>query len=551
VEADLSARLPADAPLTGTFRPERLVALLDAVAERHLALATSFQRSDAGFLRSRTFYDELGLDATRPAWFSVRSGPETRVLQMADDLARVLQAPDQYARWVAENPLPGAWRHVRLVGFRRAGAGAAFEAWLGERYGAVQILGPADPPEMWAAALEASPSQVGAVLAALAPLGAWRVVLLLEASRPTAIVLGGDATHLVADWVQDAGFGAGGLIDGLAGLARADADAGLAGERIAGAPARDEVVRLNLVHLPWVRFTRVQAEIEVVAEALMATSLPLEVRGAQFAAARRAAALPELLLGPGALIFRSTRLSVAHADRAVTLEVVAPYTARGAKLGTLGDGTTPVSGRAIAGAGAAAVTVAVGPNLGRTLDETAPVPTLPLDRFLAETLTCGLVCAPALWTAVPGYARRPVVSLGAVFPEVGPFAEPLTGAGGTAFVVESRPRPGIALAASYGRSVAEPGARWRAAVPSFEQRAVAAGSEAVLVVGNAPHLVDLLVRGVGGAATPTEALVDATFAGPLGPLFGKFDLRLTLASEALELRSRLNWLPLAPAPEPP
>lgn len=548
-EADLSVRLPADAPLTATFRPEGLIAVLDAVAARHLALATSFQRSDAGFLRARAFYEALGVEPGRPVWIAVRAGAETRVLQIADDLARVLQAPDQYARWVAENPLPGAWRHVRLVGHRRPAAEAAFETWLGERYGAVQVLGPGDPPEMWAAALETSSGQAAAVLAGLAPLGAYRVVLLLEAERPTAVVLSGDATTVVADWVNDAGFGAGGLIDGLSGLIRSDAGDTSAAERVTGAPARGELLRLHVAHGPWIRFTRAQAEIEVVSTALAAERLPLEVRGAQFAQARRAAAMPERLLGPGALLFRASRLSVAHTETALTLVVSAPYTARGGKLGALGEGTTPVSPRAIAGAGAAAVTVAVGAHHGRVIEEVAPAPTAPLDRFLADTLTCGLVCFPALWSSVPAYARRPVESLGAVFPEVRGFGEPLRGAGGTAFIVESQPRPAIALAAAYGRALAEPQARWRAAVPAFEQRTVLLGGEAAVVVGNASHLVERLARGVGGAPTPMEALLDGTFAGPVGPLFGAFDLRVTLAKDALEVRSRLNWLPLAPPPE--
>ncbi len=550
-EADFSGHLPVDAPLTATFRPDGLIAFFDAIAARHLALATSFHRSDAGFLRSRAFFEALGLEPGRPAWVSVRSGPERRVLQMADDLARVLQAPDQYARWVAENPLPGAWRHARLVGHRRPAPDGAFEVWLGERVGAVQVLGPADAPEMWAAALDASPGQVAAVLAGLAPLGAYRAVLLLEAERPAAVVLSGDATHVVADWVQDAGFGAGGLIDGLAGLSGAEAEPALTGERVSGAPARGELLRVHVAHGPWIRFTRAAAEIEVVAAALAATSLPLEVRGAQFAGARRAAALPDLLLGPGALLFRASRLSVVHTETALTLTVSAPYTARGAKLGTLGDGATPVTPRAIAGAGAAAVSIAPGPQHGRVLDEVAPAPTLPLDRFLADTLTCGLVCFPALWSALPAYGRRPVESLAAVFPEIRPFGEPLASAGGVAFVVESQPRPAIALAAAYGRSLAEPQARWRAALPTFEQRAVATGGDGALVVGNAPHLVDRLARGIGGAPTPMEALVDGTFAGPLGPLFGAFDLRVTLGRDALEVQSRLAWLPLAPPPEAP
>lgn len=549
-EADFSGRLPVDAPLTATFRPDGLIAFFDAIAARHLALAASFHRSDAGFIRSRAFFEALGLEPGRPAWFSVRSGPERRVLQVADDLARVLQAPDQFARWGAENPLPGAWRHVRLVGHRRPAPDDAFESWLGERVGAVQVLGPADAPGMWAAALDANPTQAAAVLAGLASLGTYRAVLLLEAERPAAVILSGDATHVIADWVQDAGFGADGLIDALAGLSAAEADPALAGERLSGAPARGEFLRLHVAHGPWIRFTRAAAEIEVVAAALAATSLPLELRGAQFAVARRAAALPDLLLGPGALLFRASHLSFVNTDSALTVMVDAPYTARGAKLGTLGDGTTPLSPRAIAGAGAAAVTIASGSLHGRVLGEIAPAPTLPLDRFLADVFTCGLVCFPALWSALPAYSRRPVESLATVFPEIRPFGEPLKGAGGVAFVVESQPRPAIALAAGYGRSLTEPQARWRAALPTFEQRAVAAGADGTLVVGNAPHLVDRLARAIGGAPTPLEALIDGTFAGPISPLFGTFDLRITLGRDALEVQSRMSWLPLAPPPEP-
>lgn len=139
-----------------------------------------------------------------------------------------------------------------------------------------------------------------------------------------------------------------------------------------------------------------------------------------------------------------------------------------------------------------------------------------------------------------------MAALGTIFPEVAGFAEPLVGATGAAFIVQTQPKPGFGLAARYGKSLAEPQARWRAALPALEQRAVATGAEPVLLVGNAPQALDTLARSVGGAAVPTAALVDAEFQGPISSIFGRFGVRITLGREAMQVESRLALLPLAP-----
>lgn len=545
--ADFSGALPQDAPLTATFEPAALTALIGALGERNVPLRSAFARSDAGFLLDPEFLPAFGVDAARPAWFSVRSGPVSAVLQTSEDLVRVFQAPEQFARWVAENPPPPAWVHVRLLAHRAAGREVSPADWLGLRYGAVQMLAPVDAPEMWAAALDTSPARAQAVQTALAGLGAYRLVVLLETNRPTALVLVETPTQVSVDWVADAGFGAGGLTAGLIALTAPPAATENPGtERVAGAPAKGEALRLHVVHGPWIRWSRAMAEIEVVTEALADAQTPIEVRGARLAQARRAAALPEQLLGPGALLFRASRLSVRATPSDVLVQVEASYTSRAARLGALGDGQAPVAARSLSGAGAATVTVAATPRHGRTFDELAPLPALPLDRFVAETLHCGFVCWPALWAGLPGYARQPVAALGTIFPEVAGFAEPLAGATGAAFIVQTQPKPGFGLAARYGKSLAEPQARWRAALPALEQRAVATGAEPVLLVGNAPQALDTLARSVGGAAVPTAALVDAEFQGPISSIFGRFGVRITLGREAMQVESRLALLPLAP-----
>lgn len=552
-EEDLAALLPLDAPLTAAARPGELVALLGELTARNVALQASLSRSDVGFLLDPAFFPALGLDAGKPAWFSVRAGPVAAVLQVAEDLARVLQAPEQLDRWLADRTLPAAWSHVRLVGQRKGPS--APETWLGDRYGAVQVLDAGEPAEMWAAAFEIAPERAAALVAALAPLGQPRVCLLLEARRPTAVVLSGAPPRLVVDWVQDAGLGAGGLVEGLLALAAPPAgrESAEGPERVAGAPAKGEALRLAITHGPWIRWARATAEVEVVERTLAGLrdgGTSVEARGAEMAQARRAAALPETLLGPGALLFRATRLSLRRAGDSLLLDVEAPYTSRAARLGELGDGQAPLSSRSVTGAGVAAVTVAASARHARVMDEVAPHPPLPLDRFLGEVLGCGFVCWPALWAAIPSYARQPVAALGTVFPEVAAFAEPMTGAMGAVFVVESQPKPALALAVRYGHGLAEVQARWRAAVPSFEQRPIAAGPEPVLVLGNAPSGLDLLARAVGGAAVPALALVDGDFAGPVGTIFGRFGVRLVLAKDALQLQSRWTLLPLAPPPQP-
>lgn len=545
--ADFSGALPQDAPLTATFEPGALVSLIGALGERNVPLRSAFGRSDAGFLLDPGFLPAFGIDPARPAWFSVRSGPVSGVLQTSEDLVRVFQAPDQFGRWVAENPPPPAWVHVRLLAHRAAGREVSPADWLGGRYGAVQMLGPTDAPEMWAAALDSTPARAQAVQTALAGLGAYRLAVLLETTRPAALVLVDTPTQVAVDWVADAGFGAGGLLAGLVALTAPPAATENPGtDRVAGAPAKGEALRMHVVHAPWIRWSRAMAEIEVVTEALADAQTPIEVRGTRLAQARRAAALPEQLLGPGALLFRASRISLRATPSDLLVQVEASYTSRAARLGALGDGQAPVAARSLSGAGAAAVTVAGSPRHARTFDELAPLPALPLDRFVSETLHCGFVCWPALWAGLPGYARQPVAALGTIFPEVAGFAEPLTGATGAAFIVETHPKPGFALAARYGRSLAEPQARWRAALPALEQRAVASGAEPVLLVGNAPAAMDTLARGVGGAAVPTAALVEAEFQGPISSMFGRFGLRVTLGREAMLVESRLALLPLAP-----
>lgn len=555
-EVDLSGSLPPDAVLTATFRPGDLLALLGALGERNVGLRAGFERSDAGFLLDPGFLPAFGIDGQGPAWFSVRSGPLTGILQAAEDLARVFQAPEQFTRWVVENPLPAAWVHVRLVARRNTEPEVSPADWLGVRAGAVQMFAPSDGPEMWAAALDTTPAEAQAILGALGPLGDYRVALLLDAERPSAIVFVPSRSQITIDWVADAGLGRGGLLAGFKALTEPSTTAGPTGagaaggtDRVAGPPAKGETLRLTLAHAPWMLWSRAMAEIEVIGRALSDAQAPLEVRGVQMAQSRQAAALPQQLLGPGSLLFRSTRLSIATTPGDVRVRVEAAYTSRGAKLGALGDGQAPVAARSISGAGSAAITIAGSSRHGRMLDELAPVPALPLDRFLSESLHCGFVCWPALWVGFPSYARQPVASLATIFPEVAAFAEPLNGATGAVFIVETKPKPGVALAARYAGSVAEPQARWHAAVPGFERRIVANGPEPVLVVGNAPGPLDMLSRAIGGAPVPAEALIDADFQGPISSIFGRFSVRVVLGREGLEVDSRFQLLPLAPAPE--
>ena len=586
VEADFSSMLQPDAPLTAAVRPDDLRGLLEDLIDRSVGLQAILHHSDASLLLDPGFLPAFDIDGARPAWVAVRGGPVAGLLESAEDVSRVLQAPDQLSRWLADNPPPAAWRHVRLVGYRRVAAPGApdtplsvegAEAWLGEHMGALQTLAPTDTSEMWAAALDCAPDVATRTQATLAALGDYRLILLLDAHTPTAVAISGvrrpggqsavderteGASHgpvgVSIDWVEDVGLRPGGLLAGLDALVHVggaaptgrpnDAGSG-AGERISGSPSHAEIARLNIAHTPWIRWSRAMAEAEVLVRALRDPELPLENRGAMVQDARRAAARPEALVGPGALLFRTSRLSLGRVHDVVTLDIDADYTSRSRKLGQLGDGQAPLPASAIVGAGVAAVTVAAGARHARAFDEVAPLPVDSLDRFLGDVLVCGYACWPAVWTSIPSYARQPGAAVGSVFPEVAPFAEPLTGALGAAFVVEGAPKPGLALAVRYGRGLAEPQARWRAAVPTLEQRAVHAGDDPVLVLGNHADALELVSRSVGGAAVPAEALVDGDFSGPVSTLFGRFSVRLLLGAQALQVQTRWTLLPLAPPSE--
>lgn len=174
----------------------------------------------------------LGLDPQQPWVLSLRTSALSPLVRATEDVARLLKTPpaEGLEAWLAVNPLPAAWIHVRLVGPARdeaplepcptgasddcAASGQARKA-LAAQVGALQaeVVGQA-PSETLAFLLDATPEGVAALT--LEP-GA-RLYRPLSAALPAVLMTRLEGEQRVLDLVVDLGPGPGGLVAGFEAL---------------------------------------------------------------------------------------------------------------------------------------------------------------------------------------------------------------------------------------------------------------------------------------------------------------------------------------------
>jgi hypothetical protein len=552
---DLSSALPPDAAFTATFFPAAWRALTEALGQRAVGLDQAFRKSDAGFTVEAELWPALGIDERAPAWLAVRGGPVPALLELSDDLERVLNAPDAVAAWLNETPMPAAWLHVRLVGTpTTTPPGDATALWLSERFGAIQSVGLDEGSDALAVALESDPHRVAPLHAALVLRGQGRVHRLLEATTPTLVVVSRGPDRVLVDLVQDRGVGPGALAAGLEAALNPSLPADDVLDRVDGPPARGEALRAVVAHRSFARWARAMGDAEVVRAALQSELIPPEARAAQVQRGRRDAGLPERLAATGLDLFRASVIRVRSTDAALLVDVESRYTSRAAPLGQLGRGHAAVPHRLLQSTAAVRLTLATpGAPALQVLDEVAPEASVPLDLHLAEAMRCGFVCWPSLWTALPAYGRKPIESFGAVFPEVTTFAAALAGAQGVSATVVFEPTAGFALAQRPALQTTVARTTAQRAFEGVEHRAVVAPDGPVELLGNDAGQLGALERALSSSdavARETPLLLELSVAGALSTVFRGADLRLGFEAEAMHLGLVLAWLPLAPTPAP-
>jgi len=548
---DLSAALPASAPLHVAFVPSAWRAATDALAARAVSFVEAFRRSDAGFTLDPDLWPALGIDERAPAWFSVDGGDASAVSETADDLGRVLMAPDALPRWRAETIAPPAWLHLRLAGAPTpTPPGDATTLWLSQRFGAIQSVSVDEGADALAVALDSDSEEAVDVHAALAARGPTRVYRLLDASPAVVIVVTRGADRVLVDWVQDRMLGPGAL---AAGLRAALAPQSPSRRAVwAGVPTSGEVLRATLDHRGFARWARVMADAQVLGETLALEGVAAEAVAASLAQGRAQAALPERLQAAGQDVFGTSSLRLRStgdgaAGGSLLVDIEARYTDRGRGLAELSRGVAALPHRLLSPTTAARFTVATpGAAALARLDAVAPRPERGLDVHLTDVARCGFVCWPSLWTSLPTYARAPLESLGAVLPEVAVLAPALSGAQGISATWSPTPQPGFALTLRPGQGA---GASARPLPEGLSRRSVmAVDGPAVLIANDAPQLAALeraqALSEAGARETPT--LLEVSLEGPLASVFRRLDIRLGFEAEAMRLSGSFAWLPIAP-----
>lgn len=548
---DLSSALPAAAPLQVAFVPSAWRAVTEALAVRAVPLVEAFRRSDAGFTLDVNLWPALGVDERAPAWLSVDGGDTSAVSETADDLGRVLLAPDALPRWRAETTPPPAWLHLRLVGAPTpTPPGDSTTLWLSQRFGAVQSVGVDEGADALAFALDCAPEEAAHLHAALSARGSTRVHRLLDASPAVVVVSTRAADRVVVDLIQDRALGPGALAAGLRAALMPQASPPHATG--IGLPASGETLRVALDHRGFARWARVTADAQVLGDALALEGATAEAVAASLAQGRAQAALPERLQAAGQAVFVTSLLRLRSTGDGATggsllVDIEARYADRGKRLAELARGVASLPHRLLSPSTAARFTVATpGTAALSTLDAIAPRPERGLDVHLADVVRCGFVCWPSLWTALPTYARAPVESLGAVLPEVSVLAPTLSGAQGVSATWSPTPRPGFALTLRPSHGAA---AGARPLPGDLSRRSVTAvDGPAVLIANDAEQLAALeraqALSEAGARETPS--LLEVSVEGPVASVFRSVDVRLGFEAEAMHVSGSLAWLPLAP-----
>jgi hypothetical protein len=244
---------------------------------------------------ARTF----GIDAKDNVLLAVNATPVSPLDRAAEDLLRLLRAPPDGGldAWLAVNPLPQAWLHLRVQGAQRVVADRAERAcnatdsggckpdqsgWraLAQGFGALQsaVVGEA-PLETLAVMLDCTPEAVAELLL---PSGA-ELHRVLDAERPLILVVRTSADQRIVDLVLDVGPVFGGLWAGLLALPAIEVPAGT----LLGASAAYGVGDLSAL----ARFGRLWMTSIAVGADLVAA--PLEARAGLEDLAKQVALMPE------------------------------------------------------------------------------------------------------------------------------------------------------------------------------------------------------------------------------------------------------------------
>lgn len=559
---DLGRWLPPDAPLTAVAHPAALDRALSGLGLRDAAplplagIGPAIEPALRG----------LGLDPERPVWLALRAGPVLGVLRAAEDAERVLAdaagdpiadprlspigpfADGPFARWLEAHPLPPTWVHLRLIGHPLAGPGGspnAPEPWLAQTFGALATVGPDDPAETLAAALDVEAGPAGALQAAL---GAHRptVYRLLDRPLPTVVMAHrrqDPHPAVIVDVIGDRDLGPGALAAGLAALPEAGGVWETRSTPPPGPPAPGGLLRLELDHARWLAAARMLAEVGALQRVVGQGPTPAEAHDA-LAAGRVAARLPERLMAPvqRTLAASHITLNAAEGGLRARIEVHARSEALGALRGDaapadhglIADGLTPGAGPALALTLARppiAVARLVAPHIGP--------PDRPLPALLEAIDRCGAPCLPALWTAPLAYARDLPATIAALSGHA-PLDAALTEATGLAGLVIGDSR---AAAVGHRAPATLSRAAWAPIVEAagLESRWLVS-DRAVMLAGRGPAL-DVLTRAARSPAVTDVALLRFT-AVEAGPDRLRIDGAVTFDRRGVTLDAVIDRPPL-------
>mgnify|MGYP007096633987 CR=1 FL=1 len=538
---DPSERLPADAPLTGVIHLRALGDLARAIGARSAPMAEQLTHGAASVLARADLAEGLGLRTDGSIWFALRFGGADEVTRAMARVGEVLASGDGLDPWLAAHPLPPAWMHLRVVGPRREGTFDVAEA-LSAGFGGTLTVLQADPPAMWAQALDV---EAPAAAACAAALGQANVVRVLGADLPTLVVARDVGSLRVLDVLQDQELGHGALAAAIHSLPEVRAvDQPLPSDlRVAGPVDAGEAARVHVAQAAWVDLTRALGSVQAL-QILTGANEPFDGRTRTFAALREAAQGPAELMQPGADVFGGAVLRVGTEGSRVTARVDALYGPRGRPLSQLTGGRAPLAHGQAAALSAIAVTLALDPAAWRpvVLAVGAP-PNRPWGALLGQIVQCGLPCLPAAWVTLPAYARDPVTAWASVFDMPPAVRDGLGHVRGANLIVL-----GEALARRFAAALRLPGepsdphAVWTGLTDGQAARWATSGSDLTLFFGTAEAQVAALAEARPDAAVAAGDVlqITATLAPASSAVFEHLDGRLSFEARAMVLQVTLR-----------
>ncbi len=508
VLVDPGPALPPEAGLHLVYRPAAVAELVSALEARSPEAAQSLRRSLIGRLLDAPVLRGMGLWREGLVGVSVQLGPELSTRRAAEDLERMLGAPERLEAWLAES-LPPAVLHLRLAG---SAVPPDLEA-LGGRLGALQVVEPSDGLAALAMAVEAPEAQLEGAPEAL-------YVRLLDTALPTLFVIRRAGPRRVVDVLMDEGLATGALAQALRSLPPLDGGRALELRRAA------DLLRLELDPSRWRRFVGLMGEVGALRIALAGG--PDLARRVQLLR-RRTAAAEAVFERAGTRQGRST-LRLGMRERRLHLELEGPLE------GESRPALMPVQHAALAEA-RLALSVA-GPEAwpeAKAVD---------LGRTLGEALGCGVPCLPALWLALPHLGASLPKLLAGLFPSLASLGAPLEGVRAANLYMDDE---GVALALRLGSMSGGVRASLEAALTNFAPRWRKA--EPVLVLGPSAATVERLAGKAPARRAQGELLrLDARPTAALSAVLEEVNLRVQLGAGVLRLSAEASLRKLVSPP---